>query len=156
MCSKAILQLPVAWNCQGREERSFAVWVSASKIWHVQCVCVYGWTCKCTHMPLAGRTGVQGMIARLLSSKLLKVSCHHQHRYYLLTQTANVLQLCPWSEMRSRDGQAIFYLLCSDEIGLMAFTCVPYIVWNKKTWPYEICVRRKLNRRDFDSIRKEF
>lgn len=41
------------------------------------------------------KNGVQGMIARLMSFKSVKVSCHHQHWYYLLTQTAIILQLCP-------------------------------------------------------------
>lgn len=80
-------------------------------------VCVYApeskcvHVCVCVHVHLVGGTGVQGMIARLLSSKLFKVSCHHQRRNYLLTQTANVLQLCPWNERRSRDGRALCGLL---------------------------------------------
>lgn len=100
------------------------------------CVCVFVWecacVCRCIHVLLTGKTGVQGMMARLLSSKLSKVSCHHQHRYYALTQTANVLQLCPWNERRSRDGQDIFYFSCLDETGLMTLTCVSYIVWKCK------------------------
>ena len=103
------------------------VWVHASECVCVRvlvCMCACVYVGGCVYVHLAERTGVQGMISRLLSSKLFKVSCHHQHRYYLLTQAANVLQLCPWGERRQEMVEFFFYVLCLDGIGQLIFTYV--------------------------------
>lgn len=76
----------------------------------------YGWLCKNAHMHLFGRIGVQGMIARSLSSKLLKVSFHHRHMVLSPhTDSECTASLSLKHKDRSRYGHGfLIYLICFD------------------------------------------